>query len=270
MIERRWLLLVVAAVAVGTLREPVAAQRAARAPQGPSQKAPVRAERTVPFTVGEALTYDISWSSFVTAGSATMSVKEKRPSYSSVAYYIVAEGRPVPLLAKLYDLYYKADTLLDTYTLLPQRASLFSRRGRRQQMKTTMFNRRTNTASYEVQTTTLVKTSLRVPASAQDPLGAIYVLRARSLKPGDRFSVPMCDAGETYSVDVSVAAPEPVTSGIGDVRAWRITPKLPKEQAANARELTLWLSDDARRLPVKLQAQLAVGTFDLTLRSVGK
>ena len=90
------------------------------APQ--ARPAPKR-EQPVPFAAGEALVYDISWSTFLTAGTATVSVKEKKPSYGSTAYYIVAEGRPTPLLSKLYSLYYKADTLLDVYTLLPQRGS---------------------------------------------------------------------------------------------------------------------------------------------------
>ena len=257
------------------LLEPAAAQRRGRstppkAPQKAPQTAPARRERPVPFAVGEKLTYDISWSSYVTAGSATITVQEKKPSYNSVAYYIYAEGGPGPLLARLYDLYYRADTMLDAYSLLPQRASVFSREGKRQRMRITMFDRRANTASYEVQTRTNVKKNLRIPAYSQDPLGAIYVLRALSLKVGDRFSVPICDAGETYKVDVAIGAPETVKSGIGDVRAWKITPTLPKEQAGGAQRLTLWLSDDARRLPVKMQAQLAVGTFDLTMRSAGK
>jgi hypothetical protein len=224
----------------------------------------------VPFSPGERLTYDISWSSYVTAGNATLSVVEKKPSYGSTAYYVVAEGRPTSLLSKLYDLYYKADSLIDAFTLLPQRGSVYSKEGRRERMKTTLFNQQANTAQYEVKTRTLVTRDLKIPAYSQDPLGAIYVLRALGLKAGDKFSLPICDAGETFRIQVSVAAPELVKSGIGEVRAWKITPTLPAEQAQTARRLTLWISDDARRLPVKMQAQLAVGTFDLTLRSVGK
>jgi hypothetical protein len=234
--------------------------------QAPSKKK----ERSVPFAAGETLAYDISWSSYVTAGTATLSVREKKPSYDSVAYYIVAEGRPSALVATFYDLYYKADTLLDAYSLLPQRGSIFSREGKRERMKTTKFNHKANTARYEVQTSTLVKKDLKMPAHSQDPLGTIYSLRAVALKAGDKFSVPICDAGETYTVDISVAAPELVESGIGEVRAWKITPTLPKDKDTGARALTLWISDDARRLPVRMRAQLAVGSFDLTLRSVGK
>jgi hypothetical protein len=56
-----------------------------------------RVERPVPFKLGEQLTFDVPWSSYITAGAATMTVKEKKPSFNSMAYYIVAEGRPTPL-----------------------------------------------------------------------------------------------------------------------------------------------------------------------------
>jgi len=68
-------------------------------------------------------------------GTVTMDVRSKQPSFDSVAYYVVAEGRPTALVASLYTLYYKADTLLDVYTLLPQRGSLYSQEGTRRRMK---------------------------------------------------------------------------------------------------------------------------------------
>ena len=245
-----------------------AAADQAKKPAPPASAA--RKERPVPFAAGEKLSYDVSWSSYVTAGNATLSVVEKKPSYGSTAYYVVAEGQPTSLLSRLYDLYYKADSLIDVYTLLPQRGSVFSKEGRRERMKTTLFNHQANTATYEVKTRTLVTKDLKIPPYSQDPLSAIYVLRALALKAGDKFSLPICDAGETFRVQISVAAPEVVKSGIGELRAWRVTPTLPPEQAKTTRRLTLWISDDARRLPVKMQAQLAVGSFDLTLRSAGK
>ena len=110
------------------------AQRRSQPPARPTAKpapAPTRrAERPVPFRPGETLTYDVSWSSYLAAGTAVVTVKEKRPSFDSTAYYIVAEARPTPLLSKLYTLYYKLDTLLDAYTLLPQRGSVYSEEGK--------------------------------------------------------------------------------------------------------------------------------------------
>lgn len=233
---------------------------------GSAAAAPKRTPQTVPFSPGETLTYDVSWSSSLTAGAATLSVKDRKPSYGSDAYYIVAEGRPTALLSKLYDLSYKADTLLDIYSLLPQRASIYSDEGKRHRWKVTTFDHGAKKAQYEVQTRTLVKKEFAIPAYSQDGLSALYVLRAISLKPGDKFTMPICDAGEAYKVQITVGGVETVKTGIGDVRAWRITPVLPADHGG-AKRLSLWLSDDPRRLPVRMQAQLAVGSFDLTLKS---
>ena len=91
---------------------------------------------------GEVLEFDISWSDYLTAANATVTVKDKRPSFDSTAYYLVAEGQPVGLLAAIYSVYYKVDSLLDVYTLLPQRASVFSQEGRHRRMQVTRFDQR--------------------------------------------------------------------------------------------------------------------------------
>jgi hypothetical protein len=50
--------------------------------------------------------------------------------------------------------------------------------------------------------------------------------------------------------------------------AWRVEPRVVGADAASAdaQGLALWISDDARRLPLKLAAEVAVGTFTFTLR----
>lgn len=226
-----------------------------------------RAERPVPFKVGETLTYDVSWSSYLTAGTATAVVKEKRPSFGSVAYYIVAEGRPTPLLSRLYTLYYKVDTLLDAYTLLPQRGSVYSEEGRRRRMKITRFDHPGRRAEYEVRTATIVKRDVPLQPYAQDALSALYVLRAVPLKEGGRMTMPIADNGETYRLELLVKGRETVACGLGKLQAWRIIPTIRNENGEpEGRGLSVWFSDDVRRLPVRLEADLAVGSFNLVLR----
>jgi hypothetical protein len=237
----------------------VPASASPRSSAGPQREAPV------PFAAGEKLTYEVSWSSFVTAGSATIHVAEKKPSYGSTAYYIVAEGRPTPLLSKLYSLYYKADTLLDAYSLLPQRASLYSEEGSRRRMKTTMFEHRRKRADYQVQTRTLEKKSVEISPAAKDPLGALFVLRSMPLKAGEQITMPICDNGTSYQVLIQAGANEIVKTRGGDVAAQRLSIAPPPE--VGARALSVWFSTDAARVPVKMSAQLPVGAFVLTLSS---
>lgn len=38
----------------------------------------------------------VGWSSDLTAGNTAISVEQKKPSCAATAYYVLAEGRPVP------------------------------------------------------------------------------------------------------------------------------------------------------------------------------
>ena len=249
------------------------AQRAKRKapPARPSKAAPSAAarktERPVPFAIGETLTYDVSWSSFLTAGTAVTTVKEKKPSFNSTAYYIVAEGRPTPLVAKLYSLYYKLDTLLDSYTLLPQRGSVYSEEGSHHRFKVTQFNHTTHKAFFEYKAGTTATDNFTVPPYVQDALSAIYVLRAVPLKSGDRITMPVTDDGTNYKVQVEAGASERLKTPLGELSAVRLRLGIVDAAGkAQGRNIGLWLSEDARRLPVRLQAELPVGSFNLNLR----
>ena len=221
----------------------------------------------MPFRVGETLTYDVSWSAYVTAGTAVATVKEKRPSFDSVAYYIVAEGRPTPLVSKLYALYYKLDTLLDSYTLLPQRGSTYSEEGSRHRFKATRFDRATQKALFDYQSGTTARAEFAVPPYTQDALSAIYVLRAVPMKAGDRMTMPISDDGRNLKLQIAVGAAERVTVPLGEFNALKITPSIFDDRNQPVgRNLALWISDDPRRMPVKIQASLPVGSFVVALR----
>src|SRR5437764_4236688 len=125
----------------------------AGAPSAAGRLAVARPDTPVPFRVGETLTYDVSWSSYLTAGTVVMTIKQKQPSYGSTAYYIVAEARPTLLLSKLYTLYYKLDTLMDSGTLLSQRGSIYSEEGKRHRFKVTRFDRDARKAFFEYHAT---------------------------------------------------------------------------------------------------------------------
>lgn len=230
-----------------------------------------QADRPVPFKAGEHLTYDVSWTTFLTAGSATLSVKERRPNGpGKSAYYLVAEGQPSSVLQKLYHLYYKAESMMDTKTLQPSMATVFSDENGRKRYKTSTF-KANGSVDYEIRTSSTAKSTLKVATTAQDPLGAIYVLRALPLKTGMKpFSIPVTDSGKSYTMRVSVGAVESIRTGIGTLPGLKLSLAVTDAagQAADAKNLQLWLSTDARRMPLKFIAGLPVGSFQLTLSKV--
>jgi len=76
------------------------------------------------------------------------------------------------------------------------------------------------------------------------------------------------DEGMLYSANFEVGAPEQVKVPLGTINAWSL--KITVLDAANqpvGKNIAAWISTDPRRLPVRLQADLPVGNFALTLRS---
>jgi hypothetical protein len=218
-----------------------------------------------PFAVGETLTYDVSWSSILMAGTAVATVKEKTPT----GYTIIAEGRPIPIVARLYDLYYRMDTLLDSVTLLSRRGSLYAEEGKDRRTSTTTFDRAAKRVFFEEKTDTTTKLDYVVPAATQDGLSALYFLRTRAFKAGDHIAVPVADSGSLYNVDVMVGALEQVRVPFGQMAAWPLKGVIKDADGMPVwNNIVVWISNDARRLPVKMQADLTIGTFVLALHEV--
>jgi hypothetical protein len=111
----------------------------------------------------------------------------------------------------------------------------------------------------------VVKTTVRISPVAQDPLGALFVLRSIPLKQGEKITMPICDNGASFKVLIQAGGIESVKTGGGLVDAQRLTLTPPPD--VGARALSLWLSTDAAHVPVKMSAQLPVGAFVLTLSS---
>src|SRR5262249_28662997 len=159
---------------------------------------------------GETLTYEVSWSMYLTAGTAVVTVQDKKPSLNSTAYTIVAEGRPTPLVARFYPLYYKMDALLDASTLLSQRGSLYAEEGKDRRTSITQFDRPGKRVLFEERSDTTTKLEYPVPPQTQDGLSTLYALRTRTFRTGEHLTVPVADSGALYSVEVDVGATERV------------------------------------------------------------
>ena len=252
------------------------AQPKPQTPAAPAGKRPLpaapaasRTEVPVPFRVGETLTFDVAWSQFLVAGTAVSRVVEKRPSNNSTAYYIVAEGRPIPLVARFYSVYYKMDSLLDSFSALSQRTSLYTEEGSRKHSTSTTFDRNARRALFEAQADPKpIRDEFAVPQNVQDGLATLYTLRNRTFKAGDQLSVPVVDNGTLYTAIFDVTGPESIKVPMGVVDAWklRITVLDPASKPVG-QNVGAWISTDQRRLPVRLQADLPIGSFGLALRS---
>jgi hypothetical protein len=106
-----------------------------------------------------------------------------------------------------------------------------------------------------------------VPPQTQDGLAVLYTLRGRTVKPGDRASIPVAEGGSLYTIRVEMGAVEQVRVPAGRYEAWTLKGLITGAQEQTVwNNIIVWISNDARRLPVKMQAELPVGSFVLALR----
>jgi len=104
----------------------------------------------------------------------------------------------------------------------------------------------------------------------QDVLTVIYYLRTQKLEPGKSFDVPVTDAGKVFTLSVAVAERKEIDTVLGRLNTIRIEPALFGDNAAVRAKgkLSIWVTEDARRLPVRAQLKVEMGTFDIKLKQV--
>jgi len=104
----------------------------------------------------------------------------------------------------------------------------------------------------------------------QDILTVIYYLRTQKLEVGKTFEVPVTDAGRVFSLSVIVVERKEMDTVLGRVSTIRVDPALFGDSAAVRAKgkLSIWITDDDRRLPVRAQLKVDLGTFDIKLKRV--
>ena len=137
-----------------------------------------------------------------------------------------------------------------------------------QKRQTSMrFDRAARKVHYEMTTEPKTKADLTAGPGIQDGLALLYAIRARALRAGDRFSVPVADDGSLYRVDVETAPQERIRVPLGTIEAWPLRIAILNDQRQPVgNNIAIWISTDARRLPIKMQAELTVGNFVFALR----
>lgn len=104
----------------------------------------------------------------------------------------------------------------------------------------------------------------------QDVLTTIYFLRTQKLEVGKSFEVPVTDAGRVFRIVVTAKEEKEIDTAIGKVKAIRIEPAMFGDTSLvrTRGQLSIWITEDERHLPVRAQLKVDLGTFDIKLKSV--
>ncbi|RMH45132.1 MAG: DUF3108 domain-containing protein [Deltaproteobacteria bacterium] len=116
--------------------------------------------------------------------------------------------------------------------------------------------------------------SRRLPPGERvyDTHAALGAMRAWRPKPGDRVYFYALSGRRLYRVDLTAIGPESVTIGLGafpalriDGTGTRLTGRLLPDPKRKPRRFTVWLSDDAHRVPLRVDARTEYGDVQVEL-----
>lgn len=217
-----------------------------------------------PFVVGERLTYDASWADFIVAGELTLETKDRRAFDGVDGYHVSAEAQSVGLVSaivyKVKDVY---ESFIDAATLQPFRAQKRSRRGSKRQETSITIDQKNRTARLAD------GRSIEVPADTYDLVGLLYAIRAMDLTPGKSRTFTLIEDNKLYPLQVETGRREKVITRAGQYDAVKVTTKMADGRAAkNLYDLSIYVTDDARRLPVLITAKPSWGEVRVELTSV--
>jgi hypothetical protein len=105
----------------------------------------------------------------------------------------------------------------------------------------------------------------------QDVLSAIYFIRTQPLEVGKSFEVFIGDGGKVYKIPVKVVEKKRMKTILGRVDVLRVDPELfgPERLIDDEKgEFSLWITADARHIPVGGRVKTDYGTFDIKLKRI--
>jgi len=105
-----------------------------------------------------------------------------------------------------------------------------------------------------------------IPACVSDIVGAFYKLRGIRLEPGQSTQLALSDGKKTASARVEAQAREEVRIKAGNYNTIRYEASIFNGVLyARKAQLLIWLTDDARRLPVQIRARMSFPIGSITL-----
>jgi hypothetical protein len=225
-------------------------------------------EESIPFSVGEKLTYQIFWGPFV-VGRGTLSVAGIEPVDGHDCYHLVAKAKTSGLAEFLFPVDSTAESWLDCAGLFARKYHEDRTEGKHHKDNDTHFDY----ASKE----TVMKSRIngrehRTPLDqhVQDVVSSLYYVRTQKLLLDSEQSFMINAANTNYNVTIRPDLRKKMwVRPVGDVQALRVepTPTL-NIVSANKGRMWFWLSDDARHLPLLVSTELKLGNAKLVLFSI--
>jgi hypothetical protein len=228
--------------------------------------APLASPQSLPAR--ETLYYTVEWR-LITAGTAKIEwTSEQRPRAGA---HVNLRLESVGLVSKFFKVEDDYSANLNS-ALCGQSLQMTTLEGSRQRETKVTFDSASRKASYverdRAKNAVIGTHEIDIPPCVHDVIGGLYLLRTLNLEPGQSTQVPVSDGKKSVMAKVEAQPREDVKTSAGTFKTIRYEIHLFNDVLYHrSAHLYVWLTDDRRKLPVRVQVrmQFAIGTITLLL-----
>ncbi len=227
-----------------------------------------------PFRVGEIVTLNVNYFNMV-AGDVNFEVKPFVTVNGKKSYHFAITAKTNKFFNVFYALENQAETFVDFENLTPHTVSIDAKESARLKEVRTFFDHSTNTATQWEKTVKKdqpEKKKKRVwtlESYTQNVISAIFYVRNFTLTPGKKLAFRVADDGKNYVFKGEVLRREVLKTDAGSLNTvvMKINFEL-EDQLKPSGENILWFTDDDRKLMVRVESKVKIGTIVAKLKNI--
>lgn len=228
------------------------------------------AQQESAFGDGEWFKFKMSYSGFLKAGNATLTVKASKLDNKDV-YHVVGKGWTTGMIKWFFKVKDRYESYFDRKTMLPYKFIRNIDEGGYTKDIEIDFDQENNKA-YVNDKKHNVKTVFTTTPNIQDMVSTYYYLRnsinPSKLKIGDEIRTDMFFDKENYGFKLKYLGEETIDTDFGEIETLKFRPYVMAGRVFKEEEsLTLWVSKDKNKVPLRIKADLAVGSLRADLEA---
>ena len=231
--------------------------------------------QTKPFAVGEVLTYEGKVSKIIQGIAVADLTFTFTNAPDNINYLIKTEARSKGSLLKLfrYSFLQQYESTVDKRNFRILQTVKHDEQKERIRDSEAVFDYENKQVTFsEINPKDLMrpprKIASEIKAEVHDMVSGIYALRTMPLAVGKVFEIAISDSGLVYKVPIRVTRREIQKTVIGKVMCFRVEPEIFGINRLIEQEgsMTIWITDDARRIPVRSQIKSNIGKIEVKLK----
>lgn len=220
---------------------------------------------------GEHIEYRVHYG-FVNAAEAVVDVDDKfQMANGRPCYKVVVNGRTTGVTDWVTRVRDTWASHIDSEKIMPHQFYMKKQEGNYKAEEKVIFDHQQNVAKTFELIDDKEKKTLSIPDGIQDVVSSYYYVRAMDFnktKPGESYPLSFFFDNKIYNMRLKFKGKETIKTKFGKIETYKIIPMLPKNNFfVDEESVIIWVSNDANKIPIRVEIGLKIGALALDLRS---